>query len=56
VALPVPAHGRSHSLSLTLPPLGAVFLKPGEEAATATAEAEAAGEVEISTAAPARGQ
>ena len=33
VALPVPAHGRSHSLSLTLPPLGAVFFKPGEESA-----------------------
>ncbi len=27
-ALAVPAHGRSHSLSLTLPPLGAVFFKP----------------------------
>jgi 1,4-alpha-glucan branching enzyme len=26
-AVPVPMHGRSHSLSLTLPPLGAVFLK-----------------------------
>ena len=33
VALPVPAHGRAHSLSLTLPPLGAVFLKPAEEPA-----------------------
>ena len=46
VALPVPAHGRAHSLSLTLPPLGAVFLKPAEEprigrAAEAEAEAEA---------------
>jgi len=28
VALAVPAHGRSHSIALTLPPLGAVFLKP----------------------------
>ncbi len=25
---PVPAHGRSHSLTLTLPPLGALFLRP----------------------------
>jgi hypothetical protein len=28
VALEVPVHGRSHSLALTLPPLGAVFLAP----------------------------
>jgi 1,4-alpha-glucan branching enzyme len=28
VAAPVPAHGHFHSLSLTLPPLGAVFLAP----------------------------
>jgi 1,4-alpha-glucan branching enzyme len=28
-ASPVPAQGRYHSLALTLPPLGAVFLKPG---------------------------
>ncbi|MGE5276081.1 MAG: 1,4-alpha-glucan branching protein GlgB [Acidobacteriota bacterium] len=27
-ALPAPAHGRPHSLALTLPPLAAVFLKP----------------------------
>ena len=27
-AAPVPAHGRFHSLSLTLPPLSAVYLKP----------------------------
>ena len=27
-AAPVPSHGRFHSLSLTLPPLGAVFLAP----------------------------
>lgn len=26
-ALPVPMHGRTHSLSLTLPPLGIIFLK-----------------------------
>lgn len=26
-AVPVPLHGRTHSLTLTLPPLGAVFLK-----------------------------
>jgi 1,4-alpha-glucan branching enzyme len=28
-AAPIPKHGRSHSLSLTLPPLGLVLLKPG---------------------------
>jgi 1,4-alpha-glucan branching enzyme len=28
-AVPVPLHGRSHSLTVTLPPLGAVFLKSG---------------------------
>ena len=28
VALGVPVHGRSHSLALSLPPLGALFLKP----------------------------
>ena len=27
-AAPVPAHGRFHSLALTLPPLSTVFLKP----------------------------
>ncbi len=26
---PVPQHGRAHSVSLTLPPLGILFLKPG---------------------------
>ena len=26
-AVPVPLHGRTHSLTLTLPPLGAVFVK-----------------------------
>ncbi len=31
-ATPVPFHGLSHSLNLTLPPLGAVFLKPPQEA------------------------
>jgi 1,4-alpha-glucan branching enzyme len=31
-AAPLPAHGRSHSLTLTLPPLGAVFLKSEPEA------------------------
>jgi 1,4-alpha-glucan branching enzyme len=41
VALPVPSHGRSHSLSLTLPPLGAVFLKPGEESLLAAVPARA---------------
>jgi len=29
-AAPVPSHGRTHSLHLTLPPLGAVFLKSAE--------------------------
>jgi 1,4-alpha-glucan branching enzyme len=28
VAAPVPAHGYTHALSLTLPPLGALLLKP----------------------------
>jgi 1,4-alpha-glucan branching enzyme len=28
---PVPFHGRSHSLNLTLPPLAALFLRPSEE-------------------------
>ena len=41
VALPVPSHGRSHSLSLTLPPLAAVFFKPGEESPVAAAAAKA---------------
>jgi hypothetical protein len=27
-SVPAPAHGRPHSLALTLPPLGAVFFKP----------------------------
>jgi 1,4-alpha-glucan branching enzyme len=27
-AMPLPAHGRFHSLALTLPPMGVVFLKP----------------------------
>jgi 1,4-alpha-glucan branching enzyme len=26
-AVPIPLHGRSHSVTLTLPPLGIVFLK-----------------------------
>jgi 1,4-alpha-glucan branching enzyme len=28
-AVPVPLHGRSHSVTLTLPPLGLIYLKPG---------------------------
>jgi len=28
LAEPIPCHGQAHSLSLTLPPLGALFLKP----------------------------
>jgi 1,4-alpha-glucan branching enzyme len=27
-AAPLPAHGRFHSLTLTLPPLAALFLQP----------------------------
>jgi 1,4-alpha-glucan branching enzyme len=27
-AAPIPHHGHQHSLTLTLPPLGAVFFKP----------------------------
>jgi 1,4-alpha-glucan branching enzyme len=30
-ATPVPFHGMSHSLNLTLPPLSAVFLRPAED-------------------------
>jgi 1,4-alpha-glucan branching enzyme len=30
-AAPVPFHGMSHSLNLTLPPLSAVFLRPAED-------------------------
>jgi 1,4-alpha-glucan branching enzyme len=30
-AAPVPLHGRSHSLTLTLPPLAALFIAPDEE-------------------------
>jgi 1,4-alpha-glucan branching enzyme len=40
-ALPAPSHGRSHSLSLTLPPLAAVFFRPAEESAVSTAAAHA---------------
>jgi len=40
VALDAPAHGRSHSLALTLPPLAALFFKPSP-AAEELAEAQA---------------
>jgi 1,4-alpha-glucan branching enzyme len=30
-AAPIPWHGHYHSLTLTLPPLGAVFFKPERE-------------------------
>jgi len=33
-AVPVGKHGHLHSLTLTLPPLGAIFLKPGPSAET----------------------
>ncbi|HYQ82665.1 MAG TPA: 1,4-alpha-glucan branching protein GlgB, partial [Rubrobacter sp.] len=39
-AVPIPLHGRSHSLTLALPPLGAVFLK--REVAAARAQEPAA--------------
>jgi 1,4-alpha-glucan branching enzyme len=45
VALEIPAHGRPYSLALSLPPLGAVFLKSPQEAPEAEAAAEA-GETE----------
>jgi len=48
VALAVPAHGRPHSIALTLPPLGAVFLKPPppeEEGEILEADAEVADDV-----------
>ncbi len=35
-AVPVSMHGHSHSVTLTLPPLGALFLKPAAEAQTTT--------------------
>ena len=44
VALEVPVHGRSHSLALTLPPLGAVFLVPPPAEAEADVEVAAAAE------------
>jgi 1,4-alpha-glucan branching enzyme len=40
-AVPIPLHGRSHSLTLVLPPLGAVFLK--REVAAAAQATEGAG-------------
>jgi 1,4-alpha-glucan branching enzyme len=42
-ASPVPLHGRSHSLTLTLPPLGALFLQASREP-TASERAEGAAE------------
>ena len=38
----MPVHGRSQSLSLTLPPLGALFLKPIREPEKAIVEEAAA--------------
>jgi 1,4-alpha-glucan branching enzyme len=43
VALEVPAHGRPYSLALTIPPLGAIFLKAPAE----VAEPEAAVEISV---------
>jgi 1,4-alpha-glucan branching enzyme len=37
-AAPLPLHGRTHSLTLTLPPLGALFLQQGEAPARPEAE------------------
>ncbi len=54
VALAVPAHGRPHSLALTLPPLGAIFLEPAESPASekaAALESEAEPEAEPALAA-----
>ena len=34
-AAPVPAHGRAHALTLTLPPLGCILLKPDRGAGAA---------------------
>jgi 1,4-alpha-glucan branching enzyme len=41
-AAPIPLHGRRWSLSLTLPPLGAIFLTPGPEDDLEEAAAEVA--------------
>jgi len=46
-ALPVPVHGRTHSLALTLPPLGALFFKPGPEPPPAVAAASEAAEPDV---------
>jgi 1,4-alpha-glucan branching enzyme len=54
-ALPVPVHGRSHSLALTLPPLGALFFKPGEETAATIAEESGAAETELLATATSQG-
>jgi 1,4-alpha-glucan branching enzyme len=40
-AVPIPLHGRKWSVTLTLPPLGAVFLMLGEDSQGATEEAGA---------------
>jgi 1,4-alpha-glucan branching enzyme len=59
VALEVPVHGRSHSLALTLPPLGAVFLVPpaaeSEQEREEAAEADAEDVLEAEAAAPIAG-
>jgi 1,4-alpha-glucan branching enzyme len=44
VALEVPAHGRPYSLALSLPPLGAVFLKAPQEVPETDAAAQASAE------------
>jgi 1,4-alpha-glucan branching enzyme len=46
-AVPIPMHGRTHSLTVTLPPLGVVFFQrdvPQEEDVAAEAEVEEEGE------------
>jgi 1,4-alpha-glucan branching enzyme len=45
-ASPVPLHGRSHSLTLTLPPLGVLFLQARREEPTASERAEGVEEPE----------
>jgi 1,4-alpha-glucan branching enzyme len=46
-AVPIPLHGRRWSVTLTIPPLGAVFLASDGEAKTTTADVEEADEVTV---------
>jgi 1,4-alpha-glucan branching enzyme len=49
-ALPVPHHGRHHSLTITLPPLGAVFLKSTASSSSAPASTASSSSAPASTA------